>query len=61
MYSQQISKNPGYGELQTPVIDNVEKLMMTYSIVEDVVVEMDRYGIRQFQLLYVSYGLLWAW
>ena len=61
MYSQQISKNPGYGELQTPVIDNVEKLMMTDSIVEDVVVEMDRYGIRQFQLLYVSYGLLWAW
>ena len=61
MYSQQISKYPGYGELQTPVIDNVEKLMMTDSIVEDVVVEMDRYGIRQFQLLYVSYGLLWAW
>lgn len=61
MYLQQISKNPGCGELQTPVIDNVEKLTMTDSIVEDVVVEMDRYGIRQFQLLYVSYGLLWAW
>lgn len=61
MYLQQISKNPGYVELQTPVTDNVEKLMMTDPIVEDVVMEMDRYGIRQFQLLYVSYGLLWAW
>lgn len=52
MYLQQISKNPEYVELQIPVIDNVEKkLMMTDAIVDDVVVEMDRYGIRQFQLL----------
>lgn len=61
MHLQQIKKKPRVCRPPDPC-DNVEKkLMMTDPIVEDMVVETDRYGIRQFQLLWVSYSLLWAW